>query len=918
MAINSERLRQIEELYHLARERTPGERETFLKEVCANDAELRRDVLALLAQDSGAGPMERPAMEVAASLLNDTQWTAGTKVGPYQIVSRVGQGGMGDVFRARDTRLGRNVAIKTAHAEFTSRFQREALAISALNHPHICTLYDVGSNYLVMELVEGETLTRHLDKGHLPMDLVLRYGAQLADALSAAHAKGITHRDLKPGNIVVASTGIKVLDFGLAKFARDPEVAADLVDTASASRSIIGTPAYMAPEQLQGKECDARTDIFALGLVLYEMATGSKAFTGDSQAELIAEIMRCQPDLSGLAPPQFAHIVERCLAKDPEERWQTARDVKLELEFLSRTAPGLPSAVKRKRRLWPAAVAVLGVFATALALGSLYFRTNQVDLSAVPLTSYPGLAMRPSVSPDGTRVAFIWNGGRGGNFDVYVKQIGPGNALPLTTSAEDEVMCRWSPDGNWIAFLRQGDGDSASVHVVPVLTGLEKRLGDAALQIRDNTTLGGFVDCLDWSPDGKWLVVSRRSSPGQSRGLDLLSVTTDEIRQLTSPPSPQFDVFAAFAPDGHALAFLRRNGMRSSLILLPLSGSLHVRGPEMEIATSLNPSIRSFAWTTDSRELIASAGYPESATLWRFRPSTGVVPRLLPFEGSEPAISSRSDRLVLSRHNFEWNIWSLELDAAGRAVGLPVRAFDSSKNELTPRFSPDGTKVAFGSNRSGFYEIWICRSDGSDCDKVTDMKTYAGTPSWSPKADRIAFDDVESIYVVSVAGGKPQRLAAGLVPRWSRNGAWIYYHGFSGHTYRISPSGGNPERVTRDRGGESEESSDEKWLYYRSAGQTMSLHRIPSGGGESTQVLPGVEGRNFIPLEGGIWYFTPNTNEGSRLEYYDLTTKKPRTVFRTSRPVFAGMTLSPNGRRLLFTQTDRNPSRDLMLVENFR
>ena len=724
MAIDSERLRQIEELYHLAGERTPGERESFLKEVCANDAELLRDVLALLAQDSGAGPMERPAIELAASLLNDTQWTAGTNVGPYQIVGRLGQGGMGEVFQARDTRLGRNVAVKIAHAEFTGRFQREALAISALNHPHICTLYDVGSNYLVMELVEGETLARHLDKGRLSMDLVLRYGAQLADALSAAHSKGITHRDLKPGNIVVASAGIKVLDFGLAKFARNPELAAHLVETASASRSIIGTPAYMAPEQLQGKECDARTDIFALGLILYEMATGRKAFTADSQAELIAEILRSQPDLSGLAPPPFAHIVERCLAKDPEERWQTARDVKLELEFLGRTSPEPPSGVERKRRLWPAAVILLGVLAAALALGALYFRTSEVEFSAVPLTSYPGLATRPSLSPDGTRVAFIWNGEREGNFDVYVKQIGPGNALPLTTSPQDEVMCRWSPDGKWIAFLRQGDGDSGEVYVVPVLTGLEKKLGDASLQNLGNRGLGGYVDCLDWSPDAQWLVISRRSSPGQSRGLDLLSVKTGEIRQLTSPGSPQFDVFAAFAPDGHALAFLRRNtAMRSSLMLLPLSDSLHARGPEMEIATSLDPSIRTFAWTADSRELIASAGYPESARLWRFRPSTGVTPRLLSFEGAEPAISSRGNRLVFSRHTVEWNIWSLELDDAGRAVGPPVRAFDSSKNELTPRFSPDGTKVAFGSNRSGFHEIWICRSNGSACDQVTEMKT---------------------------------------------------------------------------------------------------------------------------------------------------------------------------------------------------
>jgi Tol biopolymer transport system component len=747
---------------------------------------------------------------------------------------------------------------------------------------------------------------------------VLRYGAQLADALSAAHAKGIIHRDLKPGNIVVARSGIKVLDFGLAKFARNAEVAADMVETASARGSIIGTPAYMAPEQLQGKECDARTDNFALGLVLYEMATGRKAFTADSQAELIAEIMQSQPDLSGLARP-FAHIIERCLAKDPEDRWQTARDVKLELDFLTRTSPEPPSAVEPKRRLWPAAVTLVAVLAAGLALGALYFRSGQVDFSAVPLTSYPGLAMRPSLSPDGTRVAFIWDGERGGNFDVYVKQIGPGNALPLTTSPQDEVMCRWSPDGKWIGFLRQGDGDSGGVYVVPVLTGLEKKLGEVTLQTRANTTLGGYVDCLDWSPDSQWLVISRRSSPGQSHGLDLVSVKTGEVRQLTSPASPRFDVFAAFAPDGHALAFLRRNtAMRGSLMLLPLSDSLHARGPEMEIATSLDPSIRTFAWTADSRELIASAGYPESARLWRFRPSTGPTPRLLSFEGAEPAISGRGDRLVLSRHTVEWNIWSLELDDAGRAVGPPVRAFDSSKNELTPRFSPDGTKVAFGSNRSGFYEIWICRSDGSACDQVTEMKTYAGSPAWSPDGNRLAFDDVGSIYVVNAAGGKPLRLSEGLAPRWSKSGDWIYYS-YRGQAYRVSPSGGDPQLVSPERGGISEESPDGKWTYYfRRAGQNLGLHRIPSNGGESTQVLPSVEERNFVPTKRGIWYFTPNTKEGSRLEYYDFSTQSSRTVLRTDGPVCVGMTLSPDGRRLLFTQTDRSPSRDLMLVDNFR
>lgn len=198
------------------------------------------------------------------------------------------------------------------------------------------------------------------------------------------------------------------------------------------------------------------------------------------------------------------------------------------------------------------------------------------------------------------------------------------------------------------------------------------------------------------------------------------------------------------------------------------------------------------------------------------------------------------------------------------------------------------------------------------------MKTWAGSPAWSPDGNRIAFDDVGSVYVVSAAGGKPLRLAEGLAPQWSTSGEWVYYS-YRGQTYRISPSGGDPQQLATGGGGVAEESPDGEWLYYsRPAGQAQSLYRMPSPGGEPTQVLPSLEERNFVPLKRGIWYFTPNTKEGSRLEYYDFATQSSRTVFRTSRPVFGGMTLSPNGRRLLFTQTERVPSRDLMLVENFR
>ena len=256
----------------------------------------------------------------------------GAQLGPYLIEAVLGEGGMGKVYRAKDTRLGRPVAIKISTSRFSGRLEREARSISALNHPHVCTLYDVGPNYLVMELVEGETLSARLHKGALPPNLMLRFSAQIAGALAAVHALGITHRDLTPGNIMVTKYGIKVLDFGLAKgemcMPTEPET-----ETQTMSQVVLGTPAYMAPEQLEGKPCDARTDIFSMGLVFYEMAMGKRAFGGASRAALIAQVMQADPAPMESVPAQLAHIIGRCLAKAPADRWQAASDVKAELEW---------------------------------------------------------------------------------------------------------------------------------------------------------------------------------------------------------------------------------------------------------------------------------------------------------------------------------------------------------------------------------------------------------------------------------------------------------------------------------------------------------------------------------------------------------------------------------------------------------
>ncbi len=315
-----ERWRQIEELYHAAQANGAGV-------LAGVPSDLRQEVECLLEQGRSGNILDQPLSALLESS-PEIPIAAGSQLGPYRVEQSLGAGGMGQVYRATDTRLDRAVAIKVVPQHFSARFEREARAISSLNHPHICTLYDVGPNYLVLELIPGSSLADRLKKGPLPLEQTIRYGIQIADALAAAHARGIVHRDLKPGNIMVSKSGIKVLDFGLALSATD--------ETLTASQMVIGTPAYMAPEQREGGTVDARTDIYALGLVLYEMAVGKRPGRDHSLP------------LQGL-PRELAHIIDRCLAADPNERWQAASDVRAELEWAGTVQPAAKTLSSKLR-----------------------------------------------------------------------------------------------------------------------------------------------------------------------------------------------------------------------------------------------------------------------------------------------------------------------------------------------------------------------------------------------------------------------------------------------------------------------------------------------------------------------------------------------------------------------------------------
>ena len=456
--------------------------------------------------------------------------TAGTRLGPYEILAPIGAGGMGEVYKAKDTRLERTVAVKVLpehlaeSPERKARFEREAKAISQLNHPHICTLYDVGEqdglDYLVMEYIEGETLAERLKRGPLPLDEAIEYGVQIADGLDKAHRAGIVHRDLKPGNAMLTKSGIKLLDFGLAKVLGG-ELDSESSDAPTRQKdltkdqSIIGTLQYMAPEQLEGKEIDARTDIFAFGALLYEMITGHKAFEGNSQASLIAAILEREPapitTLQPLSSPTLNHVVTTCLAKDPERRWQTARDLTRELEWCTESAAGAAASTvstgaeeryqKRERVLIGTSVVLLALLVWRFLLPSTAFDTSiaRVEIGLPPGQELTGFL---DISPDGKRLAYTAKNEIGPS-GLYLRSLDAFEPR-LVDDTEGAYAPFFSPDGEWVAFFANG-----KLLRVSFAGGEPIEIADAP---RPNGGAWGENDSIIFAPDSRAWLASRQEA----------------------------------------------------------------------------------------------------------------------------------------------------------------------------------------------------------------------------------------------------------------------------------------------------------------------------------------------------------------------------------------------------------------------
>jgi serine/threonine protein kinase len=726
---------------------------------------------------------------------------AGTKLGPYEILAPIGAGGMGEVYKARDGRLERTVAVKvlpphlSSDPELRQRFEREAKTISQITHPHICALYDVNregeTEYLVMEYLEGESLADRLGRGPLPSEQLLRYGIEIADALDKAHRQGIVHRDLKPGNVMITKSGVKLLDFGLAKFqAGGRESVSSSVSRLATEMqksqpltergTVLGTFQYMAPEQLEGKDADARSDLFSFGAVLYEMATGKKAFTGSSQASLIGAILRDDPpaisEVAPMTPPALNRVVKTCLAKDPEDRFQTAHDAKLQLQWIAEggSQAGLPTPVvaRRKNReklAW--AVAVVAIAAACLTSFG-YVRRSPAQTSRVrsfllppekvefDVSSVNGTGSL-TVSPDGRLVTFSAKNADGKSV-LWVRPLGDLAARPIP-GTEGASFPFWSPDGRFLAFFAGGKLQKVDLEGAPPIALCDATNGRSGSWNRDGVIL--------FSPDTTTPIFRVAASGGPATPATKLDPGNSETTHR----------WATFLPDGqHFLYMAGSHGAsvksESNAIYL---GSLGTNDRKLVLQTRSNVAYASgrLLFLRD-RVLLAQ---PFDASSGRLSGDPVPIADNVQYD---PAYFrglfavSENGVLLYSAGAPAAKPRLVQFDRAGKQMGEPI---GEPAGYRSLAFAPDGQRFVAGIEdpTTGQPDLWTFDARG-----VRTRFTFGGgdLPVWSYDGSRIAYAKVEkpqiAAYVKPAAGGGQESLLfrgdrPASVDDWSRDGRYL-------------------------------------------------------------------------------------------------------------------------------------------------
>jgi eukaryotic-like serine/threonine-protein kinase len=892
--------------------------------------------------------------------------STGTRLGPYEIEAPIGSGGMGEVYRAKDTRLNRTVAVKILPSELSGkpglrqRFEREARAIASLNHPHICSLYDVGAengvDFLVMEYLEGETLADRLSHGALKTEQLLRYAIEIADALDNAHRQGFVHRDLKPGNIMLTRAGVKLLDFGLAKFAAQEKVPAAGSDGAAATLTrqpltvegtIVGTLPYMAPEQLEGKETDTRTDIFAFGAILYEMATGKRAFEGTSQASLIAAILAAEPKplrtLQPLTPTALERLVQTCLAKDPEERWQNAHDMMRELEWISE-AKSQPEEVAQQRRLirdplaWGVAALLLVALLVLLPFAIAHLR-EVPPAAAYPMRLPILLPEKASlgsfaISPDGRWLAFT--AAAGGNDQLWVRALDAltPQALPGTEGAKFPF---WSPDSRSIGFFTGGKLKKVEFSGGPVQTLCDAGTGWGGTWNHDGvivfgtlgfglyrvSAMGGsatLMTPLDRTRP-EWIIHSPSFLPDgrhflyyilETHGVYLGSLDGAVKQRLLGADSN-----AVYAPSLSAgrqagyLLFMREG----ALLAQPFDArELRLTGEPFPVAERVgrdpNFSRGNFS-VSDNGVLVydPSLNRLNKQLVWVDRQGKQIGSLGAVGGYSRPWLSPDEKRVAVDRLDSQTDTRDLWLyDVAGG--GASHFTFDPA-NDFYPVWSPDGSRIVWGSNREGMYDLYWKAASGAGLDELLLKSSNWKVPTdWSrdgrfPRYYEIDPKTKRDIWILPLSGDqKPfpflQTEANEVGGQLSPDGRWMAYASdeLGGHEVYVQsfPSAGGKRQVSTKGGTGPHWRRDGKELFYYA----------PDG------KLMAVEVKSGLPAGGH------GGGEGASFE-----ASVPRALFEfrsgSGPPTFAPYTVTADGQRfLLNTIVDESGGAPLTVRVNWQ
>jgi len=848
----------------------------------------------------------------------------GKTLGPFRITEKLGEGGMGEVYKARDTRLDRTVAIKVLpaavanDADLRSRFEREARSISALNHPNICTLYEYdsseGNDFLVLEYIEGETLASRLDRGALKLDEALRIAVQIADALDAAHRRGITHRDLKPGNIMLTKAGAKLLDFGLAKFRAEvslskQEFLSARTLTVTTKGTILGTIQYMAPEQLEGKDVDARSDIFALGLVIYEMVTGRKAFEGKSQASLIAAILERDPapmtERQPLTPPSLERVVRACLAKDPDERWQSAADIRRELAWLheSGTVSAIPSVrrvPKWERVVWGGAVLLL----LAALIASVFLRKSpspelpqvSFEIPLPPQTTLTSL----SISPDGRRIVFSATGADGQSH-LWLRPLDTDTSAPIP-GTEGAIFPFWSPDSRFIAFFAQG-----KLKKMEPPSGVPLVICDAA-----NGRGGAWNpdDVILLAPEGRTALYRVPASGGVPAKVTTLDDPTGE-HELSHR-------FPQFLPDGDNFLFymfdnldVSKNGVYTASLKSGIQRSVIDADTEAYGLPGLIITIREgtlLARHFDESRLKAEG---ESIPLAKNVGWVGVENRGA-FSVSNSGILIYHNN-ILRKNQFSW------VDRSGKVLEL----LGSPGVYRDPVLSPDGNQLALEvtNTDNGITDIWIWNLSGGASTLVTTGPDSYFYPVWSPSGETLIFKSGRNLYQQSVTGGEKQSLYSGAGsrnlgnPSFSPDGQTIVFDNWdpkSNYDIFALPLTGDRKLSTlvKEQGDQNnaQVSPDGQWLVYVSnesgrseiyvqgMGRQKGKYQISVAGGSSPHWSPNGKELYFINAEGMLMTVSVQTAQTWK-------SAPPIHLFklRQETGTLSNYIPAPDGRRFLLT-----------------